>query len=92
MHYLTTKEFEQAFAFVEGEEHLQRSLAGMMGQNSISYVREMLLGGQWPHVIYGNGGWNRYCVRPTGEVVFHKGAGETMGQTEIAFQAGFRIC
>ncbi len=110
MHILSS-EFERAYALVEGPEHLVRSLAGMMGDESIIFVRaeflkfvrsepdaqERLIAMNGPDsrcglpVIYGQGGWNRYAVKVTGEVVFLRNSGITLGQTEYAREVGFRI-
>ena len=109
--HLFSPQFEQAFALVEGSYHLVRSLSGMMGEESIIFVRseflkfvhsepnvqERLIALAGPdarcglHIIYGDGGWNRYSVTVTGEVIFLHGPGKTKDQTEYAKSVGFRV-
>ena len=81
--HIHSKEFEQAFAEMEGEEHAHFSLEvegftikgvreqfGALTANLTSEERssKSLVPGLNP--IYGRGSWNRYVVRRNGEVVF----------------------
>ena len=43
-------------------------------------------------VIYGEGGWNRYYVRGSGEIVFSKHHSSSQEKVDKAKEIGFGIC
>lgn len=80
----------RALTKVEGLDWLRRQKAGeFKGYSVFDAIKAIKRGGT--AIIYGAGGWNRYAVRPDGEVLFLKLQAGIQKDITAARKAGFKI-